>query len=245
MAATGNVVEDLKGIREALVPREHLYMYKYHVRDGLVPWAPPASELAIRRLIEEIPAVPQDLLDLFSVTEIPAAGILDFEEPIGAGFEGSFTARSEVINDNIMPLAFIRSDEIYRRTNRTHDNDDGWVPNGDLFWFQVGNDHQPLGMAIGGPNHERVYTMNLLWGIQRIAYRLRDVVACTRDLYENGWFHYFDHPDKLVGPKRRHDPIELEERVAELVTPVIDHWHCSPKVACLGRHTEPTPPPDL
>ena len=83
--------------------------------------------------------------------------------------------------------------------------------------------------------------MNEGYRAQRIGYRLRDVVACTRELYENGWFTFFER--KLRNPLEYDG--ELEEKIAELVLPVVEKWHCSPRVACLVRHTEPSPPADL
>ena len=219
-------------------------MYEYWAYLQLLPWAPPASEGAIQRLRDVIPEVPNDLVSLLLVTEVPAAGILDFMRPLGPSAGGSLAAYSGEVNSSISPLSFVRSDASHHATNRLFDNDDGWTPEGDLFWLQAQRNERNLGMAIGGPNHGRVYSMGGSL-IQRIAYRLSDVVACTRDLYENGWFSYY-YTDTYAPPGSfDHDPIELEERVAELVTPVVDRWHCSPRVACLVRHTEPTPPPDL
>ncbi len=239
MAGTGNVVEDLEAIRKAQVPGT--YMYDIHVQAGRVPWWRPASGLAIKFLKEEIPEVPDDLIDLLSVTEVPASGILDFMGPIGSGYHGSLRAYSSAVHSDIAPFGFVPSDEIHRKTNRTRDDDDGWVPDGDLFWFQVQNNNRNLGMAMGGPNHGRVYSMNEGYRAQRIGYRLRDVVACTRELYENGWFTFFER--KLRNPLEYDG--ELEEKIAELVLPVVEKWHCSPRVACLVRHTEPSPPADL
>jgi len=230
VVATGNVVEDLEAIREAQIPGTYLYDIWERLR--LVPWAPPASRLAITCLQEEIPDISDDLLDLLSVTEVPAAGILDFMGPLGTNFGGSLVASSQEVNSCIAPWSFVQSDDL-----RSRDNDDGWVPDGDLFWFQAQNNNRNLGMAMGGQNDGVVYSMSFGSSIQRIAYRLRDVVACTRELYENGWFRYFDNNERRAP--------DLEERIVELVMPTVARWHCSPRVACLVRHEEPIRPADL
>jgi len=238
VVATGSVVEDLEAIREAQVPGT--YMYKYWDHLGLVPWTPPASGLAIECLKQEIPEVPDGLVDLLSVTEVPATGILDFLQPLGTNFGGSLLAYSEEVNRDIAPLSFVPSDAIHYETNRTLDNDDGWVPEGDdLAWFQTNNNDRNLGMAVSGPIRGRIYSLNSLYQIQRVSYRLSDVVACTRELYENGWFSYF------VWGNYDSNSAEFEERIAELVMPTVARWHCSPRVACLVRHEEPIRPADL
>ena len=220
--ATGNITEDLQAIRELIRPGT--YGFDVYVIENRFPWSPPASEEAIERLRTRVPEVPDEVIEIFGVTENLIAGFLNFRDGLDGVHQYS---RAYTISEIGTPTSF--SNE----TREFAEDDDGWVPDGDF--LRVAQD---LRVATGGPHTGVIYT-GASEGWQRSAYRFSDVVACTRELYENGWFELIDFTGRLEKSEG------FEAVYSELVLPTIQRWHCSPRIATLMRYSEPSRPLDL
>ena len=209
--------------------RPGTYGFDVYERDGLFPWSPPATGEEIEAARMRLPGLPEEVIELYRVSANVVAGGLEFKRSIDG-----ITAydRSLLLAEEGFGIGFSPSDHL--ETNRTIENDDGWVPgNGDILFLGGG-----FAMPTNGPHLGVVYVPGGM-GYQRAAYRLSDVVACTRELYENGWY---SHKDISTPPSKR---AEQENYIRDLVMPTVQRWHCSPRVAALARHTEPRRPPDL
>ena len=227
MAATGNITADLEAIR-ALV-RPGTFGFEVYEIEGWFPWSPPATDKEIEAACARMPGLPDEVIEIFRVSANVVAGGLNFKW----GLEDMAPYhKQEYYEGTGRAIGFIPSDDLH--TDISVENDNGWVPDdGDIVF--LGNSSA---MPTTGPHLGVVYTTGFL-GWQRAAYRLSDVVACNRELYENGWYEHLD----FNGRFNKSD--EFGSVFEELVQPVIDRWHCSPRIASLGRHVEPSRPPDL
>ncbi len=222
MAATGNITEDLEAIHELVRPGT--YGFEVYERDGLVPWSPPATEDVIEAALARLPELPDEVVEIFRVSANVEAAALRFQD----GFDGvQRYSRQEQVDHIGCPIFFSNGVTEFVE----HDGD--WVPDGDF--LHIGLD---VSVATGGPHTGIVY-LAAFEGWQRVAYRLSDVIACTRELYENGWFEHWG----LTGLRDTTERYNV--LYGELVVPAVQRWHCSPRVATVMRHVEPSRPPDV
>ncbi len=222
MAATGNITEDLEAIRDLVRPGT--YGFEVYERDGLVPWSPPATEEEIEAARMRLPELPDEVIEIFRVSLNIEAAALRFQD----GLDGvQRYSRQERIDHIGCPMFFSNG------VTEFVEHDGGWVPDGDF--LHIGLD---ISVATGGP-HTGVVYLAAFEGWRRIAYRLSDVVACTRELYESGWFSLIDFHGLFQ------KTAEGQAAKDSLVMPIVERWHCSPVVAAVGPHVEPPRPPDL
>ena len=203
MAASGNITEDLEAIRDLLRPGT--YGFEVYEIENWVPWSPPASEEEIGAAKSRLPGLPDEVVEIFRLSANVVAGGLDFKWGLAdvAAYD-----RQQYIDSTGFGIGFVPSDDLH--TNKTIEDDNGWVPqDGDLVFFAG------FAMPINGPHMGVIYTGGHL-GRQRAAWRLRDVVACTRELYENGWYEHWD----LTGLRDTSET--YNELYGELVVPTID-----------------------
>ena len=205
VAATGDIQEDLPAIRKIIqdVGNGDMHFNRHPW------WGEPASEEAIRSLTDQFGELPQDVIDFYRVTNIATFARFD-----------AIMAPQAILERAKHGVPYSEADHI----------DAPWlfennVPTGAILPMSLQEDWGCL-IELSGPDHGRV--MSPSSGdrnyFRTLAWSLSDAVACSRELYEFGWYQNDGVRGDIVKPK--HDDALLAR-----IQPILDKWNCNPLLA--------------
>lgn len=222
MTATGNITEDARAIQELIAPGSRTTLGHH----GPWPWVPRADEIDISIARSQYEFFDEQVVELLWVTEQFTAGYFVNRESLRAHLHAS---------PKVSDLAYALSNEVVGELL--------FEPTGDILWFCKASG-QSVGVEMGGPNHGRLLAPPWHLGFEwrTLAWSLSDAVACTRELYEAGWFQWernpFHYPDYWT------ESALPQEEMYPTLAPIIDRWNCSPLIAEFDEtyHREPEHP---
>ncbi len=171
---------------------------------GLWPWPDSESPQAYEVMKETYGVVPPTVFDLYSVTRSFAAG-----QVLLAPLEDAVSWKDKF-------------DELAKECGPGS----GFWPSGEILWLNPGLD-ETVALQVGGEDDGRVFELRWEDGFEwrTLAWSLTDLVACLRDLHEQGWFAW------EANPMLRHEhPVDPESLVDSLM-PIVDRWNCNPRIA--------------
>ena len=206
VTASGNISEDLPVVRQMMQQ-----IGDPDIHFGRTPWwGKPASEESLDALSAEFGELPQDVIDFYRVTDI-----------------ASFT----VFDDILKPSELLGADEAVMPYSKAIQRDypepfENNRPQGHGLLPMSTSINGALLIELGGPDHGRA--IRPLVGdddyFRTHGWSLSDVIACTRELFEFGW--YQDN-----GPERSYKKTPVDDELLTTVRPILDKWNCSPLVA--------------
>ncbi len=188
-------------------------------------WGPPASEEAIDNAVGNLPELPDDLRLGASIASTIEAGWMRIFTIDGVDHVDHITTFLRGLTTDHylgepMPGPHLR-------------------PQGKL--LQIGGDQHECVIELEGDHPGRLW--NFWWGYERfwhpVAWSLADLVACTVDLIEIGWYQF-----RAEGP---HGPeqVKTNEDALEFTADILERWACNPLILQLpgGEATFVDPPP--
>lgn len=203
-----SIAQDLRAIHKIILERPPA---RRPPRDPW--WGNPCTEAALELLEDEYGAVPNDVAEFYRTTDIASFG--PFDEILGPE---TLVQLRERLSRNFSPGAQEDLPEIYEN--------DG--PLGRAILPMSGQGDWGCLIELGGPQDGRVINPphfgDHYW--RTLAWSLSDAVACIRELYELGWYHWEAYPFGPNGSPR----LDRQEELARL-QPIFGRWNCNPVIA--------------